>query len=82
MIRFVITLTERVLLVTVNYANQRGQCFVRFGDFGSRFYSKTFTLLDLLSGEVYIREGNALADQGLYLDVEPWKVHVFEVFQS
>jgi len=35
-------------------------------------------LTDLLSTACYRRAGNDLANQGLYLDMEPWQVQIFQ----
>jgi hypothetical protein len=66
---------ERRLLVAVNYAPSQGQCYVvpSLGGLASR----RWRLVDLLSEVQYQREGAALADQGLYLDLPPWGYHVF-----
>jgi hypothetical protein len=63
------------LLVTVNYAPNRSQCYVRlpFTDLGNRRWK----LRDLLSDTQYDREGNDLQACGLYLDEPPWSAQVF-----
>ena len=33
----------------------------------------------MLSSVLYTREGNDLLDRGLYLDMQPWSYHVFDV---
>jgi hypothetical protein len=67
----------RRLLVAVNYAAHRSQCYVRlpFQDLGGR----AFRLQDLMGDARYDRDGNDLASRGLYLDIAPWSYHVFEV---
>ena len=67
----------RRVLVTVNYAPNQGQCYVRlpWGD----LRGKTVRLRDRTSAAVYDRSGDDLAARGLYLDVPPWGHHVFEV---
>jgi glycosidase len=67
----------RRLLVAVNYAATPGQCYVRlpFPDLRGRMVS----LKDLLGPHGYDREGDDLATRGLYLDVPPWRSHVFEL---
>jgi hypothetical protein len=61
----------------VNYAANRSQCYVRlpFDSLGGR----TWRLSDLMGSAYYDRSGDALAAQGLYLDLPPWGYHVFEV---
>jgi hypothetical protein len=63
------------LLVTVNYAGNPGQCYVRlpFTDLADR--SVRFT--DLMGPGSYDREGNDVLSRGLYLDLPPWNYHVF-----
>jgi glycosidase len=67
---------ERVL-VTVNYAPNQSQCYVRlpFTDLGN----KQWRLEDMLGGATYDRDGQDLQSRGLYLDEAPWQYHVFEM---
>jgi hypothetical protein len=69
-------LESRRLFVTVNFAGHPGQCRVRlpFADLGGTVWRLT----DLLGDAVYERSGDELSADGLYLDVGPWQVHVFE----
>ena len=65
------------LLVTINYAPSRGQCYVPLpwqtpGDGMVR-------LRDTMSPAVYDRDGGSLVAPGLYLDLPPWGCHVFEL---
>jgi hypothetical protein len=65
------------LLVTVNYAPNQSQCYVRlpFGDLaGGRW-----RLQDILGTAVYDRDGGDLQARGLYLDAGPWEVSVFSL---
>jgi hypothetical protein len=63
------------LLVTVNYAPNQSQCYVRlpFTDLGNG----NWLLQDLIGDATYNREGDDLQTRGLYLDEAPWQVHVF-----
>jgi Alpha amylase, catalytic domain len=63
------------LLVAVNYAPNQSQCYVRlpFADLGNG----RWRLEDLIGDATYDREGDALQTQGLYLDLQPWRFHVF-----
>jgi glycosidase len=67
----------RRLLVAVNYAGSRGQCYVRlpFSELGGR----TARLKDLMSPASYDRDGSDLLARGLYLDMPAWGYHVFDV---
>ena len=62
------------LLLTVNYAENQSQCFVRlpFGGLAGR----QWRLQDLLSEAVYDRDGSDLQSRGLYLDLPPWQYHI------
>jgi len=63
------------LLVTVNYAPNQSQCYVRlpFADLGDGHWR----LEDLLGEATHDREGDDLQARGLYLDEPPWKARVF-----
>ena len=68
----------RRLVVAVNYAPHQTQCYLRLplADAGRG----TIVLRDLMNPTIrYERDGEALARAGLYLDVPPWRHHVFEV---
>ena len=68
------------LLVTVNYAPNRSQCYVRlpFADLGNGLWR----LKDLLGGAGYDREGNDLQSRGLYLDVPSWNAAAFSLQET
>jgi hypothetical protein len=65
------------LLVTVNYAPNQSQCYVRlsFDDLGNG----QWRLEDLVGDATYVREGSDLRARGLYLDLPPWRAHVFSL---
>jgi len=64
-------------LAVVNYSDHPSQCYLRlpFVNLGHR----RWRLSDLLSDARYEREGDELQSRGLYLDVGPWRAHVFEL---
>jgi hypothetical protein len=65
-------------LVAVNYAPQHGQCYLRLPY--SDLSGKTVELRDCINPNLaYTRKGDDLAREGLYLDVPPWRAHVFNV---
>jgi hypothetical protein len=68
---------EDRLLVTVNYAGNQSQCYVRlpFTDVGKH----QWRLTDLIGGATYDRDGDNLQCRGLYLDVPPWQSSVFSL---
>ncbi|AXA44267.1 alpha-amylase family glycosyl hydrolase [Rhizobium leguminosarum] len=65
------------LLVTVNYAPNQSQCYVRlpFSDLGEG----DWRLEDLMDDITYERRGQELRERGLYLDESPWRAHVFSM---
>jgi hypothetical protein len=65
------------LLVTVNYAANQGQSYVRlpFADLAGA----QVRCDDLMSDARYERDGTDVVSRGLYLDMRPWGYHVFEV---
>jgi hypothetical protein len=65
------------LLVTVNYAANRSQCYVGlpFADLG---HGK-WRLKDQLGDATYDRDGGDLQARGLYLDEVPWKASIFSL---
>ena len=65
------------LLIAVNYASHASQCYVDMPFPGIK--NRSVRLQDLLSPADYIRDGNELLDRGLYLDLQPWSYHVFEL---
>ena len=68
---------EEKTIVTVNYAPNAGQCYVRLHL--SSLAGKQVRLTDLLGTAVYDREGDELAAGGLYLALPAWGFHIFEV---
>ena len=68
---------DEQLLVTVNYAPNQSQCYVRlpFADLGDG----QWRLEDVIGDATYAREGNDLQARGLYLDEPPWRAHVFSL---
>jgi hypothetical protein len=65
------------LLVTVNYAPNQSQCYVRlpFPDLGNG----PWRLQDLIGDGAYDREGSDLESHGLFLDLAPWQASVFSM---
>ncbi len=67
---------ERIL-VAVNYSPHASQCFLKLPFPGLEGRSVRFQ--DLLSPACYDRDGTELGERGLYLDLEPWAYHVFDL---
>jgi hypothetical protein len=64
-------------LVVINYAPLSGQCYV---DIPLEDISgASIEFRDLMSDAVYVRDRNGLGTRGLYFDVQPYGIHVFEV---
>jgi len=62
-------------LVAVNYADHQSQCFVR-GPFRAET-TGVIRFADLMGPAVYDRDAADLDTRGLYLDLAPWRYHVF-----
>ena len=65
------------MLMAVNYAPHASQCYLdlpfpEISNLSVRFK-------DLLGPASYTREGNELLERGLYLDLQPWSYHVFDL---
>jgi hypothetical protein len=65
------------LLVTVNYAANQGQCYVRLPF--TELAGRPVRFRDLMGPASYDRSGNDILSGGLYLDLPPWGYHVFEI---
>jgi hypothetical protein len=68
------------LLVTVNYAPNQSQCYVRlpYADLDGN----DWRLQDHLGGAVYERNGSDLQSRGLFLDARPWQSSVFALSRN
>jgi glycosidase len=67
--------TGKRLLVTVNYAPNQSQCYVRLPF--SNLAGSQWRLVDQINEVVYERDGSDLQSRGLYLDMLAWKISVF-----
>jgi glycosidase len=65
------------MLIVVNYAPHPSQCYLELPF--PEIKNRSVRLKDSLSPACYIREGNELVERGLYLDLQPWSYHVFEL---
>lgn len=68
---------HETLLISVNYAPNQSQCYVKLGDWCGR--GPRWRLEDQLADIHYDRDGVDLAERGLYLDLAPWQAHVFSL---
>ena len=67
---------ERYLIV-INFRQEAAQARVRVPWDALR--GKQWRLHDALSGESYDRSGDEMRDAGFYVDLGPWKCHLFQV---
>jgi glycosidase len=70
----------QTLLVVVNFASYRGQCFVRIPD--RIWLEQSIELRDLLSQERLVRSASDLLERGLFVDMAGWQSHIFTVEQG
>jgi glycosidase len=66
------------VLVIVNFAPHAGQCFVKLSFSGLE--NQQVEISDKMSEAVYVRDGNDLISNGLFVDIPAWGYHIFEVF--
>jgi len=64
-------------LVIVNYSDHYSQCYVTLP--WPDLPGNTWCLRDQMSSASYDRDGQELSARGLYLDVAPWRYHVFDL---
>src|SRR5262249_15483667 len=64
------------LVVTVNYAPNQSQCYVRLP---FALEGRQWRLQDQLGDACYDRDGTDLQARGLYLDMAPWQAAVYSV---
>jgi hypothetical protein len=65
------------MLIAVNYAPHPSQCYLNLPF--PEIKNRSVRFKDSLSPACYTREGNELLERGLYLDLQPWSYHVFDV---
>ena len=70
-------LGEERRLIIVNLSEARSQALVPlpWEDLAGR----TWRLTDAFTGEIYARDGQELRQPGLFVDLEPWQFHFFQV---
>ena len=68
---------EERYLVVVNFSEGSAQARVH-GPWGE-LSGKTVRLDDGLSGKSYDRSGDEMHEAGLYVELEPWQCHLFQV---
>jgi hypothetical protein len=65
------------MLIAVNYAPHPSQCYLSM--LFPEIKDASVHLEDSLSSACYVRDGNELLDRGLYLDMQAWSYHVFDL---
>jgi len=65
------------LIVIVNYATNRGQCYLHIPF--DELRGEAIRLLGLIGPAGYNRNGDEILSRGLYLDLPAWGYHVFEL---
>jgi hypothetical protein len=68
------------IVVTVNYAGNQSQCYVRLPF--SYLGNGRWRLTDLMGDATYDRDGDDLQRRGLFLDVPPWRASVFSLTRA
>ncbi len=64
-------------LVVINFRQEAAQARVHLP--WDELRGRGWRLNDALSGEAYDRNGSEMRDGGLYVDLGPWKCHLFQV---
>ena len=67
---------ERYLIV-INFRQEAAQAHVQVP--WDELREKTWRLSDVLSGASYDRSGDEMREAGLYVDLQPWQCHLFQV---
>jgi hypothetical protein len=68
---------EERYVIVVNFTDGIAQARIHLP--WDELRGKTWRLDDVLSGESYGRSGEEMRDAGLYIDLGPWKCHLFQV---
>jgi hypothetical protein len=68
------------LVMAVNFSSHNSQCYVQLPYVGLR--GSQWIFQDQMDDAVYQRHGDDLAARGLYLDVAPWRYHVFTISEA
>jgi len=65
------------LLIAVNLSDQPSQALVKSGY--HYISGRTYQLFDVLSGELYRRDGDEMTDPGIYVVLPPWGAHTLSI---
>lgn len=71
---------EKRFLIIINFSDTISQALVKVPL--DKLRGKMWRLHDPLSNESYDRNGNDMLDNGLYIELGPWKSHFFQLEES
>jgi hypothetical protein len=69
---------RHLVVVNLSDGSSQGRIRLPWGDLGDSSWS----LVDLLDGTVFAREGSELRENGLYVDLGPWRFHLCALRRS
>jgi hypothetical protein len=64
-------------LIVVNFSPHRSQGLIRMP--WSDMEGRSLRLNDLLSGDTYERDGGGIVNPGMYVDLDGWAFHFFDM---
>jgi hypothetical protein len=67
---------EERYLIVVNFSDGTSQALVRVP--WDELRGRTWRLSDAQTGDTFDRSGEDMRDNGLYVDLDPWKCHLFQ----
>jgi hypothetical protein len=67
-------------LIVINYSEEPAQAWLPAEFFADQ--GKTSRLRDRRTGEIYKRDREELLARGLYVDLKPWQMHLFELVMT
>lgn len=68
---------NRFLIIVVNYSLQISKAHIKVK--GLNYGATKWKFSDILNKREYIYEGKDLDEYGLYVELDPWKGHIFEI---
>jgi glycosidase len=70
-------INDQRLIITVNYGSYSSKAHIIIDDISYELFNWRFT--DLLTGNEYKYKGEDLTGNGLYIELDGWKSHIFRV---
>ena len=64
-------------LIVVNYSGARSQGMVKLT--WDVLRGREWRMSDMLNGDVFIRDGNQMRQEGMYVDLDAWGMHLLEM---